>query len=156
MTREMRRHERILDESRVRELLLNSEYGVLSTTSVDGGVYGIPMSYVASDGCIYFHCAMIGHKIDNITANPLVSFCVVGKTEVSPAAFTTAYESVVVSGLIKTVDVVDEKRDALQLLVKKYSRGFETEGDVYIDKAIHKTKILKLTIDSITGKGRQL
>ena len=156
MAREMRRHERVLDESKARDLLLNGEYGVLSTSSVDGGVYGIPMSYVAADGCIYFHCAMVGHKIDNITANPLVSFCVVGKTEVSPTAFTTAYESVVVSGFIEIVDVENEKREALRLLVKKYSQGFETEGDVYIDKAIHKTKILKLTIDSITGKGRQL
>jgi uncharacterized protein len=156
MAREMRRHERILDESKARELLHKGEYGVLSTSSIDGGVYGIPMSYVVSDGCIYFHCAMEGHKIENIIANPLVSFCVVGKTEVSPAAFTTAYESVLVSGLIETVDVDDEKREALRLLVKKYSQGFEAEGDVYIDKAIHKTKILKLTIDHITGKGRQL
>jgi nitroimidazol reductase NimA-like FMN-containing flavoprotein (pyridoxamine 5'-phosphate oxidase superfamily) len=156
MTREMRRHERVLDESKTRELLLNGEYGVLSTSSVDGGVYGFPMNYVASYEYIYFHCAMVGHKIDNIKANPLVSFCVVGKTEVSPAAFTTAYESIVVSGLIETVDVEDEKRDALRLLVKKYSQGFEAEGNVYIDKAINKTKILKLTIDSITGKGRQL
>jgi len=156
MARAMRRHERVLDESRTRELLLNGEYGVLSTSSVDGGVYGIPMSYAASDGIIYFHCAMVGHKIDNITANPLVSFCVVGNTEVSPSAFTTAYESVIVSGLIETVEVIDEKKEALRLLVKKYSQGFETEGDIYIDKAIHKTKILKLTIDSISGKGRQL
>lgn len=156
MSREMRRHERVLDGSKTRILLLKGEYGVLSTSSVDGGVYGIPMSYVASDGIIYFHCAMVGHKIDNITANPLVSFCVVGKTEVSPSAFTTAYESVVVSGLIETVEVEAEKREALQLLVKKYSPGFVLEGDVYINKAIQKTKILKLTIDSISGKGRQL
>jgi len=156
MAREIRRHERILDESKARELLLKGEYGVLSTSSVDGGVYGIPMSYVASDGCIYFHCAMVGHKIDNITANPLVSFCVVGNTEVSPAAFTTAYESVVVLGHIATVAEEDEKREALRLIVKKYSPGFVSEGDVYIDKAHHKTKILKLTIDSISGKGRQL
>ena len=156
MAREMRRHERVLDESRTLELLQNGEYGVLSTSSVDGGAYGIPMSYVATDGFIYFHCAMVGHKIENITANPLVSFCVVGNTEVSPSAFTTAYESVVVSGLVETVESENEKRDALRLLVKKYSQGFETEGDVYIDKAIHKTKILKLTIDRISGKGRQL
>jgi uncharacterized protein len=156
MNREMRRHERVLEESKARELLLTGEYGVLSTSSVDGGVYGIPMSYIASDECIYFHCAMVGHKIENIAANPLVSFCVVGKTKVSPAAFTTAYESIVVSGLIETIDEEGEKKAALRLLIKKYSRGFEAEGDVYIDKAIHKTKILKLTIDSITGKGRQL
>jgi nitroimidazol reductase NimA-like FMN-containing flavoprotein (pyridoxamine 5'-phosphate oxidase superfamily) len=156
MAREIRRQERVLDESRTQSLLHNGEYGVLSTTSIDGGVYGIPMSYVTKNGFIYFHCAMVGHKIENITANPLVSFCIVGNTTVSPSAFTTAYESVIVSGLIETVEVEDEKREALRLLVEKYSRGFETEGDVYIDKAIHKTKILKLSIDSITGKGRQL
>jgi len=156
MAREMRRQERVLDESRTQSLLLSGEYGVLSTTSIDGGVYGIPMSYVTSNRFIYFHCAMVGHKIDNITANPLVSFCVVGNTEVSPSAFTTAFESIVVSGIIETVIVEEEKRDALRLLVKKYSPGFESEGDVYIDQAIQKTKILKLTIDRITGKGRQL
>jgi nitroimidazol reductase NimA-like FMN-containing flavoprotein (pyridoxamine 5'-phosphate oxidase superfamily) len=156
MAREMRRQERTLDESRTQALLLNGEYGVLSTSSVDGGVYGFPMSYTYGGGIIYFHCAMVGHKIDNITANPLVSFCVVGNTEVSPAAFTTAFESVIVSGIIETVNDVEEKKVALRLLVKKYSPGFEAEGDVYIDKAIQKTKILKLTAHRITGKGRQL
>jgi nitroimidazol reductase NimA-like FMN-containing flavoprotein (pyridoxamine 5'-phosphate oxidase superfamily) len=156
MAREIRRQERVLDDSRSQSLLHNGEYGVLSTTSIDGGVYGIPMSYAFKNGFIYFHCAMVGHKIENITANPLVSFCIVGKTTISPAAFTTAYESVVVTGIIETVTAEEEKKDALRLLVKKYSPGFETEGDIYIDKAIHKTKILKLTIDRINGKGRQL
>jgi len=156
MDREMRRQERALDESRTQALLHNGEYGVLSTTSFDGEVYGVPMSYVASNGVIYFHCAMVGHKIDNIKTNPLVSFCVVGTTAISPAAFTTAYESVIVAGIIETVTAEEEKKDALRLLVKKYSPGFETEGDLYIDKAFQKTKILKLTIDRITGKGRQL
>ena len=156
MAREIRRQERVLDESTIQALLLNGEYGILSTSSVDGGVYGIPMSYTYENGIIYFHCAMVGHKVENITANPLVSFCIVGNTEVSPSAFTTAYESVVVSGIIETVTIEEEKRDALRLLVKKYSPGFQAEGDVYIDKAIQKTRILKLTVNRITGKGRKL
>jgi nitroimidazol reductase NimA-like FMN-containing flavoprotein (pyridoxamine 5'-phosphate oxidase superfamily) len=156
MYREIRRQERALEETRVQALLLGGEYGVLSTTSVDGGVYGFPMSYAVENEFIYFHCTMVGHKIDNIEANPLVSFCVVGNTRVLPSAFSTAYESVVVFGVIETINKEAEKRNALRLLIKKYSPEFVTEGDLYIDRAIQKTKILKLTIDRITGKGRQL
>lgn len=156
MHREMRRQERVLDESRMQELLLNGEYGVLSTTSIDGFAYGIPMSYVYENETIYFHSALVGHKVENITAYPLVSFCIVGNTKVSPSAFTTGYESVVVFGIIEIVEAVEEKSDALRLIVKKYSPGYEVEGDAYIERAIHKTKVLKLTIKRITGKGRQL
>ena len=156
MNREMRRQERALDKSRMQELLFNGEYGVLSTTSIDGYAYGIPMSYVYENEIIYFHCAMIGHKVDNITAHPLVSFCIVGNTKVSPSTFTTGYESVVVFGIIETVEADEEKSNALHLIVKKYSPGYEAEGDAYIERAIHKTKVLKLTIKRITGKGRSL
>ena len=156
MNREMRRQERVLDESRIQELLLNGEYGVLSTTSIDGFAYGIPMSYVYENEIIYFHSAQVGHKVDNITAFPLVSFCIVGNTKVSPSEFTTGYESVVVFGIIETVKVDEEKSNALHLIVKKYAPNYETEGDAYIDRAMHKTKVLKLTIKKITGKGRQL
>jgi nitroimidazol reductase NimA-like FMN-containing flavoprotein (pyridoxamine 5'-phosphate oxidase superfamily) len=154
MNREIRRQERVLEESRIQALLQNGEYGVLSTTSVDGGVYGFPMNYVFEDRSIYFHGAMEGHKIDNITANPLVSFCIVGNTKVSPSTFSTIYESVIVFGIIETIKVKEEKINALRLIVKKYSPGFESEGDAYIERAVQKTNVLKLTIHRITGKGR--
>ena len=156
MNREMRRQERVLDDSRMHELLLTGEYGVLSTTSIDGYAYGVPMSYVYQDEKLYFHCSPVGHKVDNITSCPLVSFCIVGNTKVSPAAFTTGYESIVLFGIIETIEADEEKRNALRLIVKKYSPGYEEEGDAYIERAIHKTKVLKLTIKKITGKGWQL
>jgi nitroimidazol reductase NimA-like FMN-containing flavoprotein (pyridoxamine 5'-phosphate oxidase superfamily) len=156
MYREIRRQERVLDESRIHELLLVEEYGVLSTTSIDGCAYGIPMNYVFDNETIYFHCAFEGHKVDNITAYPLVSFCIVGNTKVSPSEFTTFYESVVVFGIIEKVNDDAEKSKALHLIVSKYSPGYEVEGNAYIERAIHKTKVLKLKIKRITGKGRLL
>lgn len=154
MNREIRKQERVLEESRIQALLQNGEYGVLSTTSVDGGVYGVPMSYVEEDGSIYFHSGMEGHKIENITANPLVSFCIVGQTRVLPSTFSTIYESVIVVGLIETVEDKEEKISALRLLVKKYSPDFSAEGETYLQRAVQKTKVLKLVIHHITGKGR--
>jgi hypothetical protein len=40
-------------------------------------------------------------------------------------------------------------------LVKKYSSGFITEGDSFIDKAKNKTVVFKMTIEQYTGKHRQ-
>ncbi len=47
---------------------------------------------------IYFHCAPEGHKLENLSGNNKVSFCVVGKTQVLPDKFATNYESVIVFG----------------------------------------------------------
>ncbi|MDP4292663.1 MAG: pyridoxamine 5'-phosphate oxidase family protein, partial [Bacteroidota bacterium] len=102
----------------------------------------------------YYHCAMAGHKIDNIVSCPLVSFCIVGNTKTLPDAFSTCYESVIVFGIVETVKDEEEKIKALRLLVRKYSPGYESEGDAYIERALHKTNVLKLTVQRISGKGR--
>ena len=60
-------------------ILEQGSYGILSTVSIDGQPYGVPVNYVylKEENCIFFHCAMIGKKIDNMTANNKVSFTVV-------------------------------------------------------------------------------
>lgn len=155
MFREIRRQERVLDENRMQELLETGEYGVLSSTSTDGYAYGVPLSFVRDKDQIYFHCSMIGHKIDNISVNPLVSFCIVGETQILPSAFSTGYESVIVFGNMETVTTDEEKKKALRLIVKKYSPDFVKEGEAYIERAILKTNVLRLNIQRITGKGRE-
>lgn len=119
--REICRQDRILDEDRAREIIDKGQYGILSMVNVDGGGYGIPMSYaVDKSGDIYFHCAMQGHKIDNISADHRVTFTVVGKTEVLPDKFTTRHESVVLFGVIQENLSNEERIMALRLIVHKY------------------------------------
>jgi len=156
MFREIRKAERKLSIERINEILRNGEYGVLSTTGENGYAYGIPLSYVSDNGSLYFHCAQVGHKIDNIVTNPLVSFCIVGKTKVLAASFTTGYESVILFGRMHTEISDEEKRKCLKLLVEKYSPDFKPEGDAYIERAFAKTKVLKFQIEHMTGKGRSL
>lgn len=70
-------------------------FGVLSLVDGDGA-YGIPVNYVwDGDDSLYVHCAPDGRKLRCIDRRDRVSFCVVGATEVCPAQFTTAYESIV-------------------------------------------------------------
>lgn len=154
MHHELRRKERAVAESEARELLERGEYGVLSTCDQDGQPYGFPLSYCVIDNAIYFHCAVAGHKLENISANGKVSFCVVGKTEVLPDKFATRYESVIVTG--RATEVFDEeKQRGLEGLVLKYSAGFQAEGLCYIKSELERTRVFKISIDAICGKARR-
>jgi len=154
MERKIRRVDRAISESEAIEILREGEYGILSTVSADGHPYGVPVSYSYTEDGIYFHCAVEGHKVDNLTRSNKVSFCVVGKTEVLPAQFGTKYESAIVSGEAFEVTAADKHNGLLELL-KKYSPGFIEEGLRYIESAGGKTRVYKIVVESITGKSRK-
>ena len=154
MTKTMRRADRAIPDSEAKEILQAGEYGVLSTVSVDGQPYGVPVSYSYTGDVIYFHCAVEGHKLENLSGNNRVSFCVVGKTQVLPDKFATNYESVIIFG--KAFEVTDdEKHTALVELLKKYSPGFMEKGLRYIEGDSGKAKVYKIVIESMTGKARK-
>lgn len=154
MNRELRRKDRGTTEMEARELLERGEFGVISTVSADGTPYGVPLSYCVINNAIYFHSALEGHKLENITDENWVSFCVVGATYVLPEKFSTRYESVIVSG--RASEVFDmEKQRALEGLVAKYSAGFREAGLRYIASDSSRTKAFRIDIEAISGKARR-
>lgn len=154
MSHELRRTDRGIGETEARALLERGEYGVLSTVSPDGQPYGVPLSFCLLDSAIYFHCALEGHKLENIASNSRVSFCVVGATEVLPAKFSTRYESVIVTGQAAEVFAA-EKQLALEGLVAKYSPDFHEAGQRYIATDSDRTRVFRIGIDTICGKARR-
>lgn len=148
----VRRQDRLLDESQASELIVNGEYGFLSLID-NGQPYGIPISYVY-DGkdSIYFHCAPEGKKLKLIEQNPSAIFCIVGQTAVQPSKFTTAYESVLISGKIQLIEDDRERMSALLLLVDKYSPEYKEIGAKYAQGSFARTAILRLDIEHISGK----
>jgi len=151
--KKLRRKDRASTKVEARALLDKAEYGVLSTVSADGKPYGVPLNFCVIDHCIYFHCALEGQKIDSITRNESVSFCVVGNTEILPDKFGTKYESVIVSG--RAEEVFDtEKQRGLEGLVHKYSSDHLEQGLKYIEVLSEKTRVFKITIDRLSGKAR--
>jgi len=153
MFKEIRRKDREITKEEIKEILATGEYGFLSTISDNGYPYVVPLSFVYYDNSIYFHCATEGQKLDNINQNDKVSFCVVTDTELLPEKFSTKYKSVVVFGLASEVED-DLKEDVLFKLIDKYSSQFLVEGNKYIKGAKDKTKVVKIDIQHITGKGR--
>jgi nitroimidazol reductase NimA-like FMN-containing flavoprotein (pyridoxamine 5'-phosphate oxidase superfamily) len=155
MPKPLRREDRRLDDAAAMALLKRGEYGILSTSDKDNTPYGIPVNYVVMEDCIFFHCATEGQKLDNITSNKGVSFCVVGKTELIPEKFATRYESVVVSGAADLIDESVLKKKALQALVAKYAPDHILAGDAYIDKLKDQTAVVRIQIEKLAGKARK-
>ncbi|EOA56171.1 nitroimidazol reductase NimA-like FMN-containing flavoprotein (pyridoxamine 5'-phosphate oxidase superfamily) [Parabacteroides sp. PF5-5] len=156
----VRRQDRLLDESGSIELLRTGEYGVLSMVeSVDKeiGGYGIPLNYVwDGNHSIYFHCAPEGYKLDCLKENPKVSFSVIGHTKVISHKFTTAYESIVVRGIVFMELTEKECMKALLLILDKYSPNNKEIGMKYAEKSFHRTNIIRLDIIEVSGKTKRI
>ena len=151
MERKMRRFKQLLDEQATKEILNNATNGVLSLVDSDGESYGVPISYAYDgNGCIYFHSAVKGHKIECIEAESRCSFCVVAQDLIVPDEFTTYFRSVIVKGTVHTVIDRDDMIQGLLLLCAKYSPGIDPDAE--ISKCINHVSVLRLDIDSLTGK----
>jgi hypothetical protein len=152
--KEMRKVERQMGSEESLLLLKNGLFGVLSTADNNGQPYGVPLNYVLVENYIYFHCALEGHKLENIMNNDKVSFTVVGDSEIMASRFSIAYESVILFGNICIVEDEKERKLALSNLVEKYSSEFIKEGEIYIENAKARCAVLKIDIHSISGKHR--
>lgn len=170
MFRKIRRKEKQLTAEECYNILTMAEYGVLATMGVDGYPYAVPVNYVFHNGKIYFHCATIGHKLDNIGNCSNVSFNVVTDVRVEPLipdkdvnenglkfkGFDTNFNSVIIFGKAEEV-LEEEKMDGLCALLKKfldediYSK-YKEAGIQYIESSLKRTKLIKIEIEHMTGK----
>lgn len=150
----MRREDRAISEGEAKKLLSKAEYGILSTVSEDGQPYGVPLNFCYVEDCLYFHHAVEGHLIENITNNPLVSFCIVGDTELMPEKFGTLYQSVILSGKVEEVFEA-QKQTGLEAIIAKYSPDFMEQGREYIEKLWERTRVFRIAITDLSGKARR-
>ena len=153
----VRRQDRLLDETHARQILRHGEYGFLALVETRADLpagYGIPINYAWEEATdrIYLHCAPAGHKLRCIDQRPLVTFTVVGHTRVVPAGFTTAYESILLRGHALHGLPPEERMHALELIIDKYSPDDKAIGLRYAEKSFHRTEIIRIDIDSASGK----
>ena len=152
MIREMRRKERQMSAEDAIAVLKNAQFGTLSMTDENNIPYGIPISFAYEENAIYLHCALEGTKLDVILHNNNVCFSAVTDVEAIPEKFTTKFKSSVVFGKISIINDHEEKKRGFIAILKKYSPDFYDAGLNYMEKAFAKTNILKIDINSITGK----
>jgi len=148
----MRRAEREIKDKRAIEEILRRAM-VCRLGLCDGDMpYVVPLSFGYEDNCLYFHSATEGRKIEIIKDNPNVCFEVDVDQDVTrmdtACNWEMKYRSVIGFGKAHIVDDLEEKRRALNIIVKHYS------GDPheYPESALGDVAVFKIEVESMTGK----
>ena len=125
---------------------------MLATLGADGWPYAVPVNHVLAGDVLYIHCAVEGHKLDNIAHEERVSFCAVAGGRVLPASLSTLYESAVVFGRASLVTDPTEKRKGLELLAVRFCGAVTPEAEEVIASLGSRTALVRIRIERISGK----
>ena len=162
----MRRTERTIDDTaEITEIMNDAQVGRLGL-SMNEQPYVVPVNFAFDDGCIYFHCADSGMKLDFLRDNNRVCFEVDENLGVvpgsTPCSFGTAYRSVIAFGVARILSDPEEKARATRLITMKYA------GNEMADKITPETTetyrssrgsclvIVEIRVEEITGKHREI
>jgi nitroimidazol reductase NimA-like FMN-containing flavoprotein (pyridoxamine 5'-phosphate oxidase superfamily) len=152
----MRRKENeIKDFEEIVEIIQKAEVCRLGL-AVDNTPYVVPVNYGydPKDNCLYIHCAKQGRKLDMIKQNNTVCFEMDVDAEIrdrdKPACnWNSTYRSVIGYGKAFLIDDFEQKKKALDILMKHYC---DRESFEYKKETIEKVGIIKITITELSGK----
>mgnify|MGYP003303104758 CR=1 FL=1 len=153
MFRKIARTKQELSMDKVIEILEKEKRGVLSVLGDDGYPYGLPINYWYNkeNGYLYFHSGKKGHKIDAITTNNKVSFCVYDSGFKNDGEWALNISSVIVFGKMYVVENFEESMDICRKLSLKYTPDLK-----YIEDEIQNygkaTLCYELRPEHISGK----
>lgn len=149
----MRRKDKEILDNQLIERILN-EAEIIRLSMVDGNEpYLVAMNYVYSAGSLYMHSAKEGRKIEVLKKNCKVAF----QTEIGvkivlkeqSCSCGTRYMSVFGKGTAFLIDEEEEKKQALNAIMVKYTGRLPFDYPV---NSLKNTLIIKVQIESITGK----
>ena len=153
MFREITRKNRQISQAECIALLKNETRGVLSVLGDGDYPYGTPMNhfYNEEDGCIYFHCGNMGHRLDALRRHSKVSFCTYDKGYRNEGEWAWNVKSVIVFGRIDILDDPERIAAIMPPLCRKF-----VQDEAYIQREIqlygHETLLLRLMPEHICGK----
>ena len=153
MFRDIVRKKQSLSAEQIVEILKNEKRGVLSVQGDDGYPYGLPINYWYNEenGYLYFHSGKKGHKVDAISSNNKVSFCVYDSGYKKEGEWALNISSVIVFGRMNIVVDSEKTIEIYRRMSLKYTSDIE-----YIDSEIQKfakdTVCYELQPEHITGK----
>ena len=142
------------DQAFIEKMILQCEICYVGVVTPENTPYVIPMNFGYLENVLYFHSAPEGRVIDCLNRNPniCVTFCTVDKLVFQHSEVACSYRmksaSVMAFGKVSFIVDIEEKRNALNIIMKHYSdKKFE-----YSDPAIRNVKIWKVPIDTMSCK----
>jgi len=150
--REMRRIRQQLPHEESVGILQRATSGTLALLGDNGYPYAVPLSYVYSEGRLFFHSALSGHKVDAIRRCDKASFCVIEQDEVKPERYTTFFRSVIAFGRIRLVEDEAEKLAIARLLGNRYNPNHDEALQKEIESGLARMLAIRFDIEHLTGK----
>ncbi len=126
----------------------------LAMVDPDGRPYVIPMNFGYDNNVIYLHSSRTGKKIDILQQNNRV--CISFSTdhelrwqsEEVACSYSMKYRSVLAHGHVEFVEEMDEKAEALNMIMKQYTdREFS-----YNDPALRDVMVFRVVIEKMEGR----
>ncbi|WP_457551227.1 pyridoxamine 5'-phosphate oxidase family protein [Desulfobacula sp.] len=148
----MRRNEKEVTNTKdIEKILMDNKVCRLAMVD-ENKPYMVPMNFGYSNGCLFFHCAKQGRKIELIKKNPNICFEVDQLVKLNKAKLAcdwgAEFKSVIGSGRAQFLEDSKEKKAALNIIMSHYSeRVFE-----YPDAMLEKIIVIKVAIHEMTGK----
>lgn len=148
----MRRKDKAIDEfAEIEEIVRRSLVCRLGLAE-ENRPYIVPLSFGFKDNTLYFHSAPEGKKIEILRKNSRVCFEFDLDHEVlvdeKACKWGMKYRSVIGFGKAFIVEDIQEKKQGLNAIMEHYSgRTYE-----YPEAAINNTLVIKIEIESMTGK----
>ena len=153
MFRDVARVKQKLSQAECVEILKEQPRGVLSVLGDDGYPYGMPMNhwYCETDGKLYFHSGMKGHRSDAMKTCDKASFCVYDEGYRREGEWALNIRSVIVFGRLR---VVEDEAVAREFICR-LSAKFTDDADYVqreIAQAMDHTLVFSLTVEHMAGK----
>ena len=150
----MRRKEKEITNTREINAIIQKAKVCRLGLAVDNTPYIVPVFFGYENNCLYIHCAKEGRKLDMIRQNNTVCFEMEGDTEItnrdkSACQWSSAYRSVIGWGSASILENPEEKKQALDVIMKHYSNRTSFE---YNKKAVEEVVIIKIVVAHLSGK----
>ena len=156
-----RNHCEVTDPTEMLRILGSTTIGRMATVDAEGYPYITPLNFVFHDGCVYFHCALQGEKLDNLARHPQVGFEVsvpLAYVEVAfnpdrdPCRTHQLYHSVIIRGRARIVPDGELKTAVLNALVAKHE-GHRNFPPVTPDAPLNTACcVVEITPEKMTAK----
>jgi len=147
-----RRDREITDSAMLKRILGTAQYVTIAMCK-DDQPYLVSLShgYDEERNCIYFHCAREGKKIDYLRSGRVWGQALLDH-KYHQGECTHLYASVHFSGKVVFVDGLEEKRHALEGMIRKLDSNPEELVAKLSDERLNQVIVGRIDIEYMTGK----
>jgi nitroimidazol reductase NimA-like FMN-containing flavoprotein (pyridoxamine 5'-phosphate oxidase superfamily) len=148
-----RKDKEINDKEDLKKILKTSTYMTIAL-SMNNRPYLVSLTHGYDEirNCLYFHCANEGKKLHYINSNNYVWGQVILDKGYAQGKCTHLYASVHFSGKVSLLDKMEEKRRAMECMIRQIDKNPEkliTNLDI---NKLRNTIIGRIDIDYLSGK----